>query len=306
MRVQTVFVLAACSLAASACDVSVDAQGFTTRDEKNYTVSGTPDLTLVTFDGTIEIRSWDRPEVRVVIERKGQTRDEVEAIEIKAEQTGNKILVEARRPTGREHRIGFGWHVGRTVKLVADVPRTTNLLARSGDGSIVAEAIEGRLELRTGDGNVTATDLKGQLRVHTGDGNVKVANVEGSAELDTGDGGITLDGRLSALHARSGDGRIHVTARTGSSMADDWDVTTGDGVIDVELPDGFDADLDAHSGDGPVNMEGVVLASGSDIRRDTVRGKIGRGGPKFKIRSGDGRIRLRGTMTAEKTEPEKR
>jgi hypothetical protein len=29
-------------------------------DEKHFSVSGTPDLTFITFDGSIEIRPWDQ------------------------------------------------------------------------------------------------------------------------------------------------------------------------------------------------------------------------------------------------------
>jgi len=37
------------------------------RDEKHFSVSGTPDLTFITFDGSIEIRPWDKAEVQVVV-----------------------------------------------------------------------------------------------------------------------------------------------------------------------------------------------------------------------------------------------
>lgn len=286
---------------AAACDVGVDAQGFTTRDERRFTVSGTPEVTLATFDGSIEIRSWDRPEVQVVIERRADTKDEVDSIEIKAEQAGHQISIEARRPTGRQHRIVFGYHVGRSAKLIASVPRLTNVLARSGDGSIVAERIEGRIELRTGDGSVNGDDLKGRLRVHTGDGRVRLSAIDGALNLDTSDGSITVDGRLDELTARSGDGAIRIRARHGSAMTDNWDVTTGDGSIEIELPDRFSADLDAHTGDGRIDVSALSLTVG-DKARHTVRGRLGEGGKKLRVRSGDGGIRLRGAMLAEKTD----
>lgn len=302
IQVKRALTVAACALVLPACDVSVDAQGFTTRDEKRFTTTGMPQLTLATFDGSIEVRSWDRPEVHVVIERRGQNRDEVESIEIKAEQLGDRISVEARRPSQREHRIGFGYHVGRSAKLVASVPRRTNVLARSGDGSIVAEAIDGRVELRTGDGGITGEELNGQVRVHTGDGNVKLVNVDGAVDVDTSDGGISVDGRFSRLNARSGDGRIVVRAKAGSAVAEDWTVTTGDGSIDIELPEPFHADLDAHTGDGTIQVSDVRVTATGEMGRRTVQGKIGDGGGKLKVRSGDGGIRLRGAMMAEKTE----
>src|SRR6185503_18417361 len=184
----TLATLGACAMLSIACDVGVDAHGVTTRDEKRFTVSGTPDATLATFDGSIEIRSWDRPEVEVVVERRADTKEEVDSIEIKAEQQGNQITIEARRPTASAHRIVFGYHVGRSAKLIASIPRSSNVLARSGDGAITAERIEGRVELRTSDGSITGEELKGQLRVHTGDGSVRLSSTDGTLDLDTSDG----------------------------------------------------------------------------------------------------------------------
>jgi len=55
----------ASSLSATACMVSVDSQALIEREEKRFTVSGSPVLNVTTFDGAIEIRSWDRAEVLV-------------------------------------------------------------------------------------------------------------------------------------------------------------------------------------------------------------------------------------------------
>ena len=43
------------------------------RDEKHFTVSGKPDLTFITFDGSIEIRPRDKSGSQVVVERAAAT-----------------------------------------------------------------------------------------------------------------------------------------------------------------------------------------------------------------------------------------
>ena len=67
------FSLAAC--------VVVDSQGHITHEEKRFTVSGTPDLRLTTFDGAIEIRSGDAKTVVVEIEKRGPTQESIDATE---------------------------------------------------------------------------------------------------------------------------------------------------------------------------------------------------------------------------------
>src|ERR1700704_2805080 len=70
---------------------------FVQRDEKRFTVDGKPEVVLSTFDGSIEIRSWDRPDVLVVIEKRAATQAAADAIEVLSTQEGNHISVEVKR-----------------------------------------------------------------------------------------------------------------------------------------------------------------------------------------------------------------
>jgi hypothetical protein len=63
--------------------------------------------------------------------------------------------------------------------------------------------------------------------------------------------------------------------------------------VTLYLPDGFNAEIDAHTGDGSVSNElKLASASGDDDRR-TIKGRLGSGGRLIRIRTGDGSIRLR-------------
>ena len=71
----------------------------------------------------------------------------------------------------------------------------------------------------------------------------------------------------------------------------DWELTTGDGGIHVTLPANFNAQVDAHTGDGGIDANDFGLrASGED--RNDLRGAIGSGGPTLRLRTGDGGITL--------------
>ena len=73
----TLALLPLACLRLAAC-VVVDSQGHITREEKRFTVTGTPDLHLTTFDGAIEIRSGEGQDVVVEIEKRGPTQEAVE------------------------------------------------------------------------------------------------------------------------------------------------------------------------------------------------------------------------------------
>jgi DUF4097 and DUF4098 domain-containing protein YvlB len=254
--------------------IGADVNRYVERDEKHFTVSGTPDVTLTTFDGSIEIRSWDKTDVEVVIEKRGRDKDDVAAIDVKVEQHGSRIEVSVVQP--KENR-GFGMHFhNRSAKLIVSVPATADVVAKSGDGSIDIERIAGHLQLRSGDGSIRGRMLGGDV------------------DANTGDGSIRLDGKLTRLRVRTGDGSVTIHADAGSSAGADWDIVTGDGSVTLEVPDGFDAELDAHTGDGGIRMRDVTLSNVTgNIGKNSLRGRLGDGGHAVRVRTGDGSITVK-------------
>lgn len=294
----TLALAAALPLSSAAC-VVVDSQGHITREEKRFTVAGPPDLRLTTFDGAIEIRSGDGKTIVVEIEKRGPTKEALDELKVETRQDGNRIDVEVKRPA---HEVVF-FGVGRmspTAKLIVTMPREGNVWAKSGDGSIRIEHVHGKLDLRTGDGSIRATDIAGQLTLATGDGSVTLEDVGGDLDVDTGDGSVSVGGTLAAVKLHTGDGSITFRAAPGTSMKDDWSMTTGDGGVAVYLPSDFGAELDAHTGDGSIRNELGLKAEAEDGRehdrdrdRRTLKGKLGAGGKTLRIRTGDGSIRLK-------------
>src|SRR6186713_1707622 len=118
--------LTAVALGAPACVMNVDHEGTIERVEKRFTVEKIAELHLYTFDGAIEVRSWDRPEVVVQIEKRGQDKDALGKIEILTDQKDDVVSVEART-TKQGSSFGIGYFVSTSAKLVASVPRNTNL-----------------------------------------------------------------------------------------------------------------------------------------------------------------------------------
>jgi hypothetical protein len=124
---------------------------------------------------------------------------------------------------------------------------------------------------------------------------VSLQDVKGRLELSTGDGGVEVSGALSKVKAHTGDGSITVRATSGSTAEDDWELTSGDGGMTVELPPSFAAQVDAHTGDGGITVDGLTIA-GAQLdkeHRDDLKGTLGAGGKMLRLRTGDGAIRLK-------------
>ena len=290
---------------AAGCEVNLNTEGLTAREVKTFTVAGTPEVVLDTFDGAVELHSWDRNEVEVEVEKRAMEQSLLDEIKIDAQQQGDKIVVKVTGPSRAQHRgVTIGMHISPTARLRVAVPRSANINAQSGDGSIRAEAIEGKLVLHTSDGSVTGTRLGGEIQIRSGDGAIRLDNTTGKLDLETDDGSIGVEAKPTVLRLRTGDGSIRTTIEPDSVMSDNWDITTSDGSVVVTLPGLFNAELDAETSDGSVRTNHPLLDDNRDERRDgeggderrerrrVLRSKIGDGGKILKIRSGDGTIRI--------------
>ena len=287
----TLGLIAAASFISTACAIDVQGEESVVREERRLTLNGAPQLTISTFDGAVELRSWDRNEVLVEIERHASSDADAKAIEVTTSEDRGRVVVEAVNHRGRDVGVRFGR--SPSVHLIVTTPRMATIDARSGDGPITARDLSGRINLRTGDGSVRTQRLDGEIRVDTGDGPVSISEAQGAVDVNTGDGAVDVSGRLEALRINSGDGPIRIDAAAGSTMTRDWSISSGDGSIALRLPQTFNAELDAHTGDGHISASGLSaelerLAS----EHGELRTRLGSGGRLLRLRTGDGPISI--------------
>lgn len=306
-------IVAALAAGATACVVRVDSDGFRLREEKRFATKGRPTVQLSTFDGPIVIRGWDRSEVSVEVEKRGRDKAAAEAIEVLAEQKGDVVRVEARKKDlDGERSYSIGWAgQSRSAKMVVSVPTGSDLLVRTGDGSIRVEHVNGRVELKSSDGSVTGREITGDILAHTEDGAIRLEGIDGTCDVASEDGSITVQGRFENLRVSAEDGSVVVRANAGSKIGRDWNLSTGDGSLVLYVTDGLAADVDARTGDGSVKLDSGLRFARDDGEqsRSMLRGRLGPGGPRLVMRSGDGTIRLRrmsgGPAIAEAPQPPK-
>jgi DUF4097 and DUF4098 domain-containing protein YvlB len=255
--------------------------------EKTYKISGHASLRVETNDASIEVEAGDAPEIHARVITNGWDLSPSEVRITRDYQSGDRVEIEVTVP-----RMHWSWSgSNRSVRIEITVPRSANLDLHSGDGHINVSGVSGDLRIDTGDGHVTATDLHGSIRIRTGDGHIEASGLDGTLDAMTRDGRVHIRGRFDALRLETGDGSVSAEILPGSKMSNDWSVRTGDGSVTVRLPDGFAAQVDAHTGDGRISSQLPITVSGS-IGSSDLRGKLGAGGSTFLIRTGDGSIRL--------------
>ncbi|HXQ69805.1 MAG TPA: hypothetical protein VN844_04940, partial [Pyrinomonadaceae bacterium] len=233
---------------------------FSNQETKSFAVSGSPRVSITTFDGPVTVRGWDQSEVRYTATKRAADEESLKQISIKAEQQGQAISINAENVNA-----GNG-----SVQLEVYVPRNSSLHVTSGDGPLTLDGVSGDITLRSGDGPITVVNGGGQLHVNTGDGPIQINKFDGQVDARTGDGPIALDGNFNALSARTGDGEISLTVPAGSSFT-----------------------IETNAAAAGISNEGFNVAEDVTLSPRVKRWKVGNGGRVFILRTGDGKVLLR-------------
>jgi DUF4097 and DUF4098 domain-containing protein YvlB len=236
---------------------------------KTYNISGRPDLRVETSDANIRVDTWNQNTIEATVT---STRYKIGegGLQIDQHQNGDTVEITVRYP---HHGITFDMGNHR-VDINIHMPR------------------EGRVDLHTGDGKIEISNFKGEMNMRSGDGSQNIEGVDGKLRASTGDGHITADGRFDELELKTGDGRVDARAGSGSSVAGEWRLETGDGSVTLEVPGNLAADVALQTGDGHIDLDLPVVTEGK-LKQNEIHGKLNGGGKLMTIHTGDGSIHLR-------------
>jgi hypothetical protein len=236
---------------------------------KEYAIQDKPDLRVETGDANVRVVPWDKKSIDITVTTVNWKIGPGH-LEIAESQTGDTVDFSARQ---RNAQWGVHWDLHQRADVTIHTPR------------------EGRFQLRTHDGKLEVSELKGELDLRTGDGKLIASKLDGELRAQTGDGGMNVSGRFDGLDARSGDGRVEIEALDGSKMGQEWTLRAGDGSIRLRLPRDFSALLEAHTGDGHIDLDVPITMRGR-LGGNDIRGALNNGTGLLSLRTGDGTIRI--------------
>ena len=242
------------------------------RESKSFSVSGTPQINIENFEGSVKVSSWEKSEVTITAVKTAVDKQALGAIQFSAAQRGGGVTVETKFTKSlRVIRLG-GTHMhtrGAYVELEIIVPGNTNLRVTSGNGPLSVAGVSGEVNLRTEHGPIDVSNGRGRLSAFTNNGLVSIVNFEGEVDAsEMGRDGIVLEGRFAQLKA-----------------------LTGGGPISLALPADVDANIEANTRN--VVNEGLNTTEEPTSTKEVRRLKLGKGGPLFKLRTNSGTLTLR-------------
>ena len=203
-------------------------------------------------NGGVDVEAWDRDEISIEAKVSTHARDDGEARRM-AEEI--EVVVDGGRVRTDAPRFEGGrrgWSVSYRVR----VPRRTDLDLSSTNGGLSVAGVSGDIELSTTNGGLNLSDVSGDVR------------------------------------GRSTNGGIDATLSGSRWDGSGLDLRTTNGGIELAVPDGYSARLEAGATNGgyeidfPVTVEGRV-----NPRRLSV--DLGDGGPTIRAFTTNGGVRVR-------------
>jgi hypothetical protein len=231
------------------------------------------------------------------------------------EQDAHRVIVRAPSLPQTEGWSLWGGKRGSRVDYTVRVPVRTAVRVLSKSGRVHIARTEGRVHLESASGRASIEDVTGDVMVISRSGSLSIERVRGdvSAEVRSGrmevhavTGKVVLQSRSGATDVRDIGGDVDVTAHTGSVMIDgahavvrvrahtgmiryqgkvegDIDMQTQTGLIQLAVDPERPFFIDAESHIGSVRSDLPPRRSG---------GSAGGSGPKVRLRTHTGAIRL--------------
>lgn len=233
--------------------------------KKTIPLSQNGDFSLENVNGSIEVTSWDKAEVKIVARksvRAGSQRDaerfmERLKIEITSESNRIKVVTEHPRRSGNSSfwdLFSSSKNIQFSVSYEIVVPRECSLDIHTTNGKIYIEKINGAVKARSTNGALNLVDINGDVTAKTTNGSIKAEILRIQPE--------------SEVELRTTNGRISVT-----------------------LPENLHADITARTTNGSISTDFPLEIVGKYSSKK-IAGTIGDGGGKIDLRTTNGSISI--------------
>jgi hypothetical protein len=232
--------------------------------DRTLPLSATGTVALEAHNGSIQISTWDRPEVEVHVRidwsgvsstsyRFRQTTVDVDG---SADRVSIKWISPDQYGGWTFWSLFDGSWIGPDVHYTITAPKTA------------------RLDIRTHNATTDIRDVNGALSVGTHNGSIRVANLAGPLDLSMHNGWARVDF---------------------ASFNQDTRITTHNGVVEVTLPASskFNVDSRGHHVSVESDFQLATRASYSGRASSNLSGTVNGGGPDLRVASHNGSLRLR-------------
>jgi len=278
--------------------------------EKTVAIAKDGKVDVRNISGSIEVRTWDRAEVKIealkVSKASSLSRAEENAqkVTIEVNKEDSTLWIETKYPETRIRSLSV------SVSYNLTIPSKAAIEASSVSGGIRLENIGGTVDASTTSGSVKLMNAEKGADLHTTSGGIEVKNVTGDVDINVTSGSITatqIKGSVSAETVSGGIKLLDISeasvvkakALSGSVTYEGeiksdgrYSLQTHSGRIEIRIPSGSAFDLEAKTFSGSINSDFDITISGKISKRE-VRGSVNGGGANVKLTAFSGGIYIK-------------
>jgi hypothetical protein len=271
----------------------------------SYQVNPNVRMYLENRNGGVEIMGWERNEVQITGTKHASSEATLRALKIDVVASADTVRVRTAGPSG--HRGSWG------ARYVMRVPRNAILdNIESSNGGIRIESLTAGGRLRTSNGGLKIYRVGGSVEATTSNAGVEIADVTGGVVIRTSNGSVRADNVRGALDATTSNAGMNitlndteaqrpvrlVTSNGGVTLTmnqfrdNDIHVNTSNSSITVRLPSNVRAALKANTSNSSIDTDFEVMVRAGQLRKTSLDGTIGGGGPIIDLTTSNGGIRV--------------
>lgn len=277
-------VVALAAVTAGCDDFDIDMGGARVEAPFHYSYDVKPGvrLELETFNGSVEVRSWDQNKVDISGTKFANSAALRDAIRIDTHATPDDVTVRAVRPN--EHHGNMG------AKFVLRVPRNVSIdRIVNSNGAIHVENVSGPVHAHSSNGGITLSQITGPVGAETSNGGIDLSDVSGNATLETSNGRIHADHITGTVEATSSNGDIHLAFS--NSPKNDIHASTSNSSIEISMPSSSSARIRANTSNGSISTDFDVANQGASSKTH-LEGSVNGGGPLLDLSTSNGSIKI--------------
>ncbi|MDH5476176.1 MAG: DUF4097 domain-containing protein [Cyclobacteriaceae bacterium] len=258
--------------------------------DKKYEVNQNGTLHLKSDDADVRITGTDRKDAHVKIHRRV---DELGIVmgerDFKVEVTirDGDLYIEDFEQSSTLSIVGY---IEEEYTITIEIPQTMSLKIRGDDDDYVIRNVNGEIRMKVDDGDARLRNCRGKyFDFDFDDGDINMDVASGYLKLDIDDGDFEVEqASFTEIDANIDDGDIDMKTSLGNDSS--YTFIVDDGTIDLSILSGG-GEFTIYHDDTSISTMGRFIKTQDDESKSTL--SLNEGTAKVKIRSDDGRIRLK-------------
>ncbi|MDP8201902.1 MAG: hypothetical protein P9M11_07140 [Candidatus Tenebribacter burtonii] len=238
-------------------------------------------LNVLNINGKVEINSWkeDHIDISAILET-NKSEDEFDKIKIEVIDEDGCTIKTTTLEKNPKVSVNYEIKIPKSVK-VSEI--------NSINGTILIIDCEGDMNLDTSNGRIEVFDSKGKFIANSSNGGIEFVNLSGKAEAYTSNGKIRVVRTPGFKKGVTSNGKI--TLEIEEKIKNDIYLSTSNGSIKISLDPSLDLNVDASTSNSSIDLNGIEITT-SKFSKDSVSGKINRGGKKITANTSNGSIKF--------------